>query len=276
MGTCELPTLLHATKLRTLRLHVCCCHSSLSHSHRYAHFPHLATCADLSVNRITSGSVHWLRCIKLIRSTDLCCSVCLSHGTVIMSRRQPNTSATASAASSSAPSAPQTPSLGSINSLSSFLSYLSNRRSLVLHTIAFFVLLRLAALLEFTSVYLCVAALYFIFLNLNHSSPTDNAARISAYSAFNTGGARMAGSMGLDSWEGAYRPPGTAPVSAESSASAVAAGALAGVKPHPKRTSKAANQPCVCGSGKKYKNCCSKDRDSERSGIGRETDWLDD
>ena len=173
---------------------------------------------------------------------------------------------------------PPTTSVSSIHSLSSFLSYLFHRRSLLLHLVAFVVLLRLAIVVDFTAVYLCLAALYAIFVNVSHSSTAATAANqphISAYSAFNTGGARMAGSISLDSWEGSYRPPGTA-ASTDTNGAQRAVGALAGVKPHPKRTSKAANQPCVCGSGKKYKNCCTPDRESERAAMDKDSEWLDD
>ena len=189
-----------------------------------------------------------------------------------MSHRQP----TPSSASSTTPvhASSQPTSFSSINSFSSFLSYCSYRRSFLLHLVAFLLLLRLAIYVDFTAVYLCLAALYAIFVNVSHSSPAGTQPRISAYSAFNTGGARMAGSISLDSWEGAYRPPGSA-ASTDASGTQRAAGALSGVKPHPKRTSKAANQPCVCGSGKKYKNCCSLARDSERSDVGK-AEWLEE
>ena len=187
-----------------------------------------------------------------------------------MSRRQP-ASSTTTATSSTQPQS--TTSLASIHSISSFLSYCSYRRSLLLQLVAFLLLLRLAVYVEFTAVYLCLAALYFIFKNVSYSSPAANQPHLSAYSAFNSGGARMAGSISLDSWEGAYRAPGS--TGSSTNGTERAAVALAGVKPHPKRTSKAANQPCVCGSGKKYKNCCSLDRDSERA-IEKERDWQEE
>ena len=185
-----------------------------------------------------------------------------------MSRRQP------APLSGTASSTPATTSLASIHSLSSFLSYCSYRRGFLVRAVLFFLLLRLAVYVEFTAVYLCLAALYFIFLNTSHSQPVGNGPHVSAYSAFNTGGQRMAGSISLDSWEGAYRAPGTA-AGADLGGVQRAAAPLAGVKPHPKRTSKAANQPCVCGSGKKYKNCCTPARESERA-LEQERDWQED
>ena len=86
-------------------------------------------------------------------------------------------------------------------------------------------------------------------------------------------------------------------------------GALTAAAPHPKRSSKAANLPCVCGSGKKvpslhrtplhctapplvhththvcltcsvgllcvcqYKNCCSPDRENLREAKRKEKEW---
>jgi hypothetical protein len=42
------------------------------------------------------------------------------------------------------------------------------------------------------------------------------------------------------------------------------------LKEHYKRKSKFANRPCVCGSGKKYKHCCSP---QTRNSKQEEEEW---
>ena len=47
-------------------------------------------------------------------------------------------------------------------------------------------------------------------------------------------------------------------------------------KEHYARKSKAANQPCVCGSGKKYKNCCSPLTVSDKQLEAEWAEWEDE
>jgi hypothetical protein len=111
----------------------------------------------------------------------------------------------------------------------------------------------LSCRVEFGSIFLICLAIYLIFTNLSSdsSAPTKAGHGISAYSVFNRGATRIAGSMDAESFENEIRhaPRAKKEIDLDIGDTRKAE--------HPERKSKAANQPCVCGSGKKYKNCCS-------------------
>ena len=168
-------------------------------------------------------------------------------------------------------------------------SWCGSHSWLLLKVAVWLLVWRASIALQFGSVFAVVSCLALVFSQLSHEAAAGGQQRLSAYSVFNRGGARMAGSLSMESWEKQW-----APLSSTTAASAPAAavpGALQSAAPHPKRSSKAANQPCVCGSNKKYpgtasgssaqalcclssppcravrvryKNCCSPDRESSR------------
>jgi hypothetical protein len=128
-------------------------------------------------------------------------------------------------------------------------SWCSSQRWLLLKLAVWLLLWRASAALQFGSVFVVLSCLALVFAHLSHDAADGGQQRLSAYSVFNRGGARMAGSLSMESWERQWAPLSSS--SAANTATAVP-GALQSAAPHPKRSSKAANQPCVCGSNKKY------------------------
>jgi hypothetical protein len=99
--------------------------------------------------------------------------------------------------------------------------------------------------IEFGSIYLIVSALIAIFTNLSSGDDSKSASKLSAYSVFNRGATRIAGSMDAESFdrEVRHQPRASEALDLDLGDSEK--------KEHYQRKSKAANQPCVCGSGKK-------------------------
>lgn len=135
----------------------------------------------------------------------------------------------------------------------------------------------LAARLQFGSIYMICTAIYLIFTNLSGGGGSGeggadgkakSAGGISAYSVFNVGAQRIAGSMDAESFENELRhaPKQKKPAIDLDIGDTVK-------KEHPERKSKAANQPCVCGSGRKVSPATSEgttDGDADDGGEAHE------
>jgi hypothetical protein len=107
---------------------------------------------------------------------------------------------------------------------------------------------------EFGAVFFIASALWLIFSNLSHTEPGQKASGPSAYSVFNKGGEKMMGSLDASQFENELRHQPAAAARDAGPAAATPREVSAPSQPQLyKRTSKQANQPCVCGSGKKYK-----------------------
>lgn len=102
---------------------------------------------------------------------------------------------------------------------------------------------------EFGGVFLVISALYLMWSSLSNEKKDGD---ISAYSVFNKDGYAMPGSVDAQQFEREIRHE-DGPVKPQEYR---ANEGTQSFKEHYKRKSKAANQPCVCGSGKKYKKCC--------------------
>lgn len=107
--------------------------------------------------------------------------------------------------------------------------------------------------LEFGSIFLILSILVAIFHNLSSGASDPKKGKLSAYSVFNKGAQRIAGSMDAEHIERQIRHQ-AAPAVKKGIDLDIGAAQLA---EHPQRKSKMANAKCVCGSGRKYKNCCS-------------------
>ena len=142
------------------------------------------------------------------------------------------------------------------HALTSTFSFCSNHRVGVTQSVIALVGFVFSCRIHFGSVYAVCACMIFICLNLGHDSDRPIANRLSAYSVFNRarGFASIGGNLSLSSFE---RLPGLDGTGRPASATAPLVTTLAADKGHYVRKSAAANQPCVCGSGKKYKRCCS-------------------
>lgn len=111
---------------------------------------------------------------------------------------------------------------------------------------------------EFAAVYLTLTAFVLIFTNLSDSGAGGKSAGArpvaSAYAAFNPGAAAISGSFTADQFDRQlrHRPAVAAEAVADDDTAPPAAG-----DGHFLRKSKNANKTCVCGSGRKYKHCCS-------------------
>lgn len=92
-----------------------------------------------------------------------------------------------------------------------------------------------------------------IFTNLNSSGKGES--ELSAYAAFNKDGYKIPGSMDASQFEREIRHQ--THIKPKDQEYRSHGNIEAKTKEHFKRASKAANLPCVCGSGKKYKKCCS-------------------
>lgn len=115
---------------------------------------------------------------------------------------------------------------------------------------------------EFGLVYIICSGMVGVYLGLDHSGEGRKKG-YSAYSVFNKDGYRLPGTMDAAQLEQNMRGGG--------GMAAAAAGmrgrgraeefrtneGLERAGDHPKRMSKQANARCPCGSGKKYKKCCS-------------------
>jgi hypothetical protein len=121
----------------------------------------------------------------------------------------------------------------------------------------------LCARLEFGSIYCVVSLIVLMFLSLGSESAEQRRQRtghdLSAYAVFNRGATRIAGSMDAEAIDEQIRQKAVAKKGID-----LSLGANASLGEHYARPSKAANQPCVCGSGRKYKNCCSPLTASEK------------
>lgn len=117
---------------------------------------------------------------------------------------------------------------------------------------------------EFGSIFVVCSAIVAMFLNLSSSDSSKGA--LSAYSVFNPGAQRIAGSMDAEAIEDQLRHKAAGPK--KTIDLDIGSAALAD---HPQRKSKMANTPCVCGSGKKYKVCCSPLTVSDKA-LDREWD----
>eukprot|EP00455_Lapot_gusevi_P040232 TRINITY_DN4543_c0_g1_i1.p1 TRINITY_DN4543_c0_g1~~TRINITY_DN4543_c0_g1_i1.p1 ORF type:complete len:158 (-),score=12.64 TRINITY_DN4543_c0_g1_i1:195-668(-) len=118
----------------------------------------------------------------------------------------------------------------------------------------------------FGAVYFCVSALFAMFFNLGKNQKPG---QLSAYSVFNKDAKKMAGSLDASQFEREIRHQSTrweeeddeTPVD-DSKAPQM-----------PKRLSKLANKPCPCGSGKKFKKCCSPQTGIKGNENDEEDDW---
>ncbi len=120
-----------------------------------------------------------------------------------------------------------------------------------------------AVKLEFGLVFLIVSGLGAIVWHLRSGSDAaagpanPNQPKVSAYAAFNKNGAKIPGSMDASQFERELRhQPMVEENATGSSAATDDASPVAAIK----RNSKHANKPCPCGSGKKFKHCCSNAR----------------
>ena len=104
------------------------------------------------------------------------------------------------------PPLPSSPSSARGAYLSAAWSFLSAHRLLLLKSAVWLLGWRVFVLLEFGAVYVALTAFALLFANLSSSSSSSSSSassssspapsgRVSAYSAFNEGGARMAGQM---------------------------------------------------------------------------------
>lgn len=162
-----------------------------------------------------------------------------------------------------------------------------HHRATIVRVAIWLALWRVAIAIEFGVVYLICSSLYFIFTNLSSDgrrSVDGTTQAPSAYAAFNADGYKMSGSMDADQFDAQLRhapAPHTRQTNAQLPAMARPGASTAGRMTGTgrvlatgaavvssttddgativdyKRKSKMANQPCACGSGKKYKNCCS-------------------
>ena len=73
----------------------------------------------------------------------------------------------------------------------------------------------------------------------------------SAYSFLNEDGYRLPGTFTADDFDSQLRRR-------EQKREKLMALPSSRMRPHYDRSSKAANKPCVCGSGRKYKKCCGR------------------
>lgn len=133
-----------------------------------------------------------------------------------------------------------------------------------------------ACWVEFGVVFLLVSGLAFMWTNVSHTGRGEG--ELSAYAAFNKGGAKMAGSMDASQFEAELRHQaprshgggaglGAAPgLSAPSSSNVMPPRTLS----NRARKSKKDNKRCACGSGKKFKNCCSVFRKPTKEEVARE------
>jgi hypothetical protein len=123
-----------------------------------------------------------------------------------------------------------------------------------------------------------VSGIYFMLTNMEEKK--DN--KPSAYAAFNENGYAIPGTTSgamIDQQLRHSAPERDGRDPSLSSAPGSGASRLANNGVHYKRASARANAPCVCGSGKKYKKCCSL-----RTGTGKdkadkdyqswEKDWM--
>jgi len=101
---------------------------------------------------------------------------------------------------------------------------------------------------------LIASAIYLIFANLSQDSSKN---KISAYSAFNKDGRRIAGTLDPKQFENELRHRREQAKLHDEEEETEDQEEETGLKEHYRRKSKAANKPCICGSGKKYKHCCS-------------------
>jgi hypothetical protein len=135
-----------------------------------------------------------------------------------------------------------------LSTCTSFLPYLFNRYTIIL--IVWCIVYYYFILIQFGSLYFLVSVIIFIFCNLNENSKSSNS--LSAYSVFNDNYQSIHGSLSREQLESELshsmnnRIDNYKPVYNKS------------LPQHYERASKNANKPCICGSGKKYKNCCSK------------------
>ena len=130
----------------------------------------------------------------------------------------------------------------------------------------------LSCKIEFGSIFVVCSAIVAIFLNLSSDSKSGSG-KLSAYSVFNPGAQRIAGSMDAEAIEDQLRHKAPA-ASRKSIDLDIGSSAVAD---HPTRKSKMANSKCVCGSGKKYKVCCSpltvSDKTLDREWEEWEEEW---
>ena len=104
---------------------------------------------------------------------------------------------------------------------------------------------------EFGSIYLICSAIYLIFSNLSTSS--GGGGKLSAYSVFNPNAERIAGSMDAESFEDEIRHKDRKRTKIDLSLEDKHTIGGGERKEHYVRKSKAANQACVCGSGRKVR-----------------------
>jgi preprotein translocase subunit SecG len=135
--------------------------------------------------------------------------------------------------------------------------------------------------IEFGAVYFIVTVLVAIFINLNYNSQhskDNNKDRkkkpLSAYSVFNANCESIEGSVTAQQLEAqiTHRPI----IANNSSSNNNSNQANKQFAEHYDRASKHANKPCVCGSGKKYKNCCSKLTAPSKQQINEMKQWEDE
>jgi len=178
-----------------------------------------------------------------------------------MTNTAAQSSANASAQSSSSPASPLPLSSITVSLVAKFIAWL----------VGWYICIRF----EFGSIYFVLSAILAIFNNLSNDATNTNAAnRLSAYSVFNPGARRIAGSLNPEQMENEIRHrqgPRSSGIDLDLTEGTPA-------REHYQRKSKAANQPCVCGSGKKYKNCCSpltaSDSQIEREWEEYEREWM--
>mmetsp|Transcript_20162 Transcript_20162/g.30200 ORF Transcript_20162/g.30200 Transcript_20162/m.30200 type:complete len:178 (+) Transcript_20162:97-630(+) len=95
------------------------------------------------------------------------------------------------------------------------------------------------------------------YLILSHlccaSESADSKGSYSAYAALNEDGYRLPGTFTAEQYEGELRNRPRRKEKIE-----VKANPKEKLRAHYERKSKAANKPCVCGSGRKYKKCCGR------------------
>lgn len=103
---------------------------------------------------------------------------------------------------------------------------------------------------EFGGVYFVVSVMVYLCRTLGEKKE----GQISAYSVFNKDGYAMPGSLNAEQFENEIRHKTPAAGKRREEYRADDGGGT--FRAHFKRKSKAANKPCVCGSGRKYKKCC--------------------
>eukprot|EP00472_Partenskyella_glossopodia_P013676 CAMPEP_0197516690 /NCGR_PEP_ID=MMETSP1318-20131121/1592_1 /TAXON_ID=552666 /ORGANISM="Partenskyella glossopodia, Strain RCC365" /LENGTH=121 /DNA_ID=CAMNT_0043065617 /DNA_START=274 /DNA_END=636 /DNA_ORIENTATION=- len=101
--------------------------------------------------------------------------------------------------------------------------------------------------------YILVSGFYLILSHLCKNESEADEDGYSAYAALNDDGYRLPGTFTAEQYEGElrHRPRKKEKIEVRSNKKENFA-------EHYERRSKAANKPCVCGSGRKYKKCCGK------------------